>query len=168
MAILLIVLGSVFLAVGILLEHPAVREKLGKPIEAAYWVKEEQRVKQSRQQVEKAREDVAALLTELDSASEKVVDLMSTWAEKARELREAPLTSVHSDPPILIETAKSRRTKPAAQNIKKPVKTADRYEKVFTLAKAGYSAEDIAQAVRLGKGEVQLLLDLNNKSEEQR
>lgn len=206
----LIILGVLSLGLGFLMEHPVFRERITRPWIEQQWVREETRVKQTRQQVEKAREDVVMLLEELDRASEKVVELMTHWAEKAHtqtvqvpstqapliqassqlpSTRESsqgastrvPLTQVPEtqaqatqlpEPeaaratgrPVSIESAKKRRNEASGTVPEKGKHVLkDKYKTVLDLAEQGLSIDDIAQTAKIGKGEVQLLLDLQNR-----
>ena len=187
----LIVLGVLSLGLGLLMEHPVFRQRITRPWVEQQWLREETRVKQTRQQVEKAREDVAMLLEELDRASHKVVELMTHWAEKAHpQTVQAPSTQVRvpltqvpetqakaaqspepeaargTGRPVSIESAKKRRSEASGtvQGKGKPV-LKDKYKTVLHLAEQGLSIDDIAQSAKIGKGEVQLLLELQNRGD---
>lgn len=187
----LIVLGVLSLGLGLLMEHPVFRQRITRPWVEQQWLREETRVKQTRQQVEKAREDVAMLLEELDRASDKVVELMTHWAEKAHpQTVQAPSTQVRvpltqvpetqakaaqspepeaargTGRPVSIESAKKRRSEASGtvQGKGKPV-LKDKYKTVLHLAEQGLSIDDIAQSAKIGKGEVQLLLELQNRGD---
>lgn len=164
---------------GLLLEVPAVKNRITKPLVFQEWAREEDRVKKVKQDVERAREDVATLLEELDRASEKVVDLMTGYAGQAQEAQnkltpaqEAPsmprqaqeaasmLTQAQealSLPRLTSEPIPKRKT----QSSKKTVDA--KYQSVFELAAQGMQVDDIAKLTKIGKGEVRLLLELKNR-----
>lgn len=228
----LIILGVFCLGLGFITEHPKFREKVIRPWVERQWAQEEAKIKQTRQEAEKAREDVAMLLAELDRASDKVVELMTGWADKAQEHVQATRKSTEPENLKQISTqqksikelitlnenkqlaptkAKSpnkqkRETKTKGNNLKEPtrvpplkalpnnaqppVKTVpiesakslrietsntgqrkkdfvmkDKYVTVLHLAEQGLSIADIAQSAKIGRGEVQLLLDLQNRGD---
>lgn len=185
----LIILGVLCLGLGLLMEHPMFRERITRPWVEREWAREETRVKQARQQVEKAREDVAVLLEELDRASDKVVELMTNWAEQAHaQTARVPSTQVSPAPaptdqaqaakvqkaqaaqlpgkPVPIESAKRRRSEnPGTGQGKGNHVLKDKYKTVLSLAEQGLSIDDIAQSAQIGKGEVQLLLDLQKRGD---
>lgn len=222
----LIILGVFCLGLGFITEHPRFREKVIRPWVERQWAQEEAKIKQTRQEAEKAREDVAMLLAELDRASDKVVELMTGWADKAQDHIQAihkstEPTSVQQISPkqkssaptkakspnkqnkeIKNKETKNRQTSSLAaptrvpllkalpNNAQPPVKTVpiesakslrietsntgqgkknfvmkDKYITVLHLAEQGLSIADIAQSAKIGRGEVQLLLDLQNRGD---
>ncbi|MFZ3172802.1 MAG: hypothetical protein WA118_12605 [Carboxydocellales bacterium] len=207
----LIILGVCCLGLGLITEHPKFRDKVIRPWVERQWAQEEAKIKQTRQEAEKAREDVAMLLAELDRASDKVVELMTGWADKAQEHVQATykanepesLKQISTQQKLIkelitlnennhssqtkakssnkqkretktkgnknnvpIESAKSLRieTSNPGQGIKNFVMK-DKYITVLHLAEQGISIADIAQSVKIGRGEVQLLLDLQNRGD---
>ncbi len=169
----LISLGILCLGAGFIMEHPVFKAKITNPWVAKQWIQEENRVKQARQQVEKAREDVAVLLEELDHASEKVVELMTSWAQKAQEepytqqqvQAEEVIVSKQAIPNVVATPIKPRKKASSPNNDKSKEEAKDKYQTVFNLAERGLSIDDIAQIAKIGKGEVQLLLELKNRGE---
>ena len=83
MEYLLFFAGVTLVALGFLMEHPRFKEKVTDPMVARGWAIEEQRIKDLKQNIVNAREDVASLLVELERTSETVVHSME---EKIKEL----------------------------------------------------------------------------------
>lgn len=144
-----------------LLEVPAIKNRITKPLVVQEWAREENRVKQVRQDVERAREDVTTLLEELDRASDKVVSLITGYVGQAQEAQSQlkPSTKAPVEPP----NSKNLTTEPIS-NTKTSKKPADsKYQSVYELAAKGMPVDDIAQLTKIGKGEVELLLELKNR-----
>lgn len=195
------------LAAGVLWEIPAVRERFVRSPEMQGWEREENRVLQARQDVERARQDVASLLDELDRASERVVDLLGGYAELAREAQALTETEAIREPavqpkvkPVIKSPVRSvdkplakQASKPKAGSDAKPAvnpadeakvvslnaagqqsqlkpqargkkkQTESKYQAVYDLADQGLTVNEIAHEAKLGKGEVELLLELKNR-----
>lgn len=149
---ILIIAGIIFLLGGLLLEVPAVKNRIARPMALQEWDREETRVRQARQDVERAREDVATLLEELDRASDKVVSLMTTCA---MQVQEAQSQTSPTNEPLPLEADRHRKSS------KKPAD--DKYQTVYELATRGMTVDDIAQLAKIGRGEVQLLLELKDR-----
>jgi ElaB/YqjD/DUF883 family membrane-anchored ribosome-binding protein len=181
----LIILGVFCLGLGFITEHPKFRGKVIRPWLERQWAQEEAKIKQTRQEAEKAREDVAMLLAELDRASDKVVELMTGWADKAQD----HIQAIHkaTEPKSPNKQKRTRQSSSLAVPTRVPplkalpnnaqplVKTVpietknfamkDKYITVLHLAEQGLSISDIAQSAKIGRGEVQLLLDLQNRGD---
>lgn len=145
-------------------------------------------IKLLRDELVKAKEDVDALLNELTSVSEQVVNDIS---EKIRAVEEVKPVATAAMPdvqpagidPVAIETAERIAKTVAKSQLKKEPKVIDinihkqtmeaagsksvgsRFETVYTLAELGYSISEIAKQLKTGKGEVELILSLRHKEE---
>ncbi|MHB9093677.1 MAG: DUF6115 domain-containing protein, partial [Eubacteriales bacterium] len=56
--------------------------------------------------------------------------------------------------------------KPVAGNSEPDVEIPPKHQMVYAMAKMGYSEEDIAKQMKIGRGEVRLILQLKRKGEE--
>jgi len=186
MEYLLFIAGVALVTLGFLMEHPKFKEKFTNPMIERSWQLEEQRIQQLRQATLTAREDVAALLVELERASEAVV---ASIDEKIRELREESIAkegvaSVTREGEnrqelsrIIREKAKEApmavKKKPRVKKLtvevneerQEEIELTGRQATVLSLSRQGHSPGEIARLLQMGQGEVELILGLKTRGD---
>lgn len=173
MAELMLTLGVLFLIGGIALEHPKLKRKFFDPWEYQDRKQYEERILNLKGEVEKLKEDVVLLLAEIDRASEGIAERLESLAGKASQ-EESPN-------PRNGNTVKSELRTGKKPKVSKMTVTSDHLEnqeiqashqsvngihgEIMALANKGLSVEEIARRLKKGKGEVDLILQLQGKGD---
>lgn len=119
-----------------------------------------------------AKKEIRILLSQLEAASDKIVDEIANGLKEI----EAQVASSYEQGKS-VENTGNNKQKGRFRTIRSPqrqrVDTASESNQlqpkhllVYNLAEMGYSEEEIAKELKMGKGEVSLLLQLRRKGEE--
>lgn len=124
-----------------------------------------------------ARKEVQVLLEQLETASKKIVDEISFGLQEIK-LQVASAVDISDNPevskaPAKTETPKTQKaveakSKSDASLVKVPHENEipPKHQMVYAMADLGHTEEDIAKQMKIGKGEVSLLLQLRRRGEE--
>lgn len=122
----------------------------------SFWLENREKQRQKDEllaimtRVEQAKNDVALLLTEVEEAAEKLVNKLEQITEKSAGKTASGAAKTRE---------KSKKTVAAKDSRFK------NKNEILTLWEAGHSVDDIAARLGVGKGEVQLVVDLFGKEE---
>lgn len=173
MAELMLTLGVLFLIGGIALEHPKLKRKFFDPWEYQDRKQYEERILNLKGEVEKLKEDVVLLLAEIDRASEGIAERLESLAGKAsHEEFSSPRNSNISKPEL--RTSKKPKVPkttattdyPETQEVQASQQSVNSiHGEIMALANKGLSVEEIARRLKKGKGEVDLILQLQGKGD---
>lgn len=128
-----------------------------------------------QKQIHRAKEDINHLIKEMTEISEQVVDTITDKIKAAQEVAGKLEVSTQNkqgeqaNPSFASKAAKESKVihlmdNRIAQN--SVAGTTSKHQDVYALSDLGYSPEEIARKLAIGKGEVALILELKFKGEE--
>jgi hypothetical protein len=163
-------------------------------VQSAARERELNELKQVRKQLTEAKQEVNALLEQLEIVSERVVEDITAKVEEVKtvkaELNNQTTRVIQATEVIPTDIIEKEEVKTEVQpknntiifpKIKKdsyknhckipdieypPNEAPSKQLMIFALAQLGYSPDDIAQHLKMGKGEVKLMLQLKLKGDE--